>query len=86
MDHEIMQTNEIRGSVEKLENVSVEMTEEKQILKERETRLLPVKNNFPYFISLSLGFGVIYTFCLYKNPAGITYWNLSYFGMVSGVV
>ena len=73
MDHEIMQTNEIRGSVEKLENVSVEMTEEKQILKERETRLLPVKNNFPYFISLSLGFGVIYTFCLYKNPAGITY-------------
>ena len=50
MDHEIMQTNEIRGSVEKLENVSVEMTEEKQILKERETRLLPVKNNFPYKI------------------------------------
>ena len=36
-------------------------------------RLEPVRLNFSYFAGLSLAFGLIYAFCLYKNPGGITY-------------
>lgn len=39
----------------------------------REALLTPVTKSFPYFMGLSLAFGIFYTFCLYKNPAGITY-------------
>lgn len=39
-----------------------------------ENRLLePVRLNFSYFAGLSLVFGLIYAFCLYQNPGGITY-------------
>ncbi len=39
----------------------------------RAERLKPLQTNFAYFSRLSLFFGLAYTFCLYKNPAGITY-------------
>ncbi len=35
--------------------------------------LLPILRDFPFFAGLSLFFGVAYTFCLYKNPGGVTY-------------
>ena len=39
----------------------------------RDERLQPMKQQFPYFAGLSLFFALAYTFCLYKNPGGITY-------------
>ncbi len=39
----------------------------------RDERLRPMNRSFPYFAGLSLFFGLVYTFCLYKNPGGITY-------------
>ena len=36
-------------------------------------RLLPITRNFPFFAGISLLFGLVYTFCLYENPCGITY-------------
>lgn len=32
-----------------------------------------VTERFPVFMGLALGFGILYTFCLYENPFGITY-------------
>lgn len=35
--------------------------------------LAPVSGSFPFFAGLSLAFGLLFTFCLYQNPCGITY-------------
>lgn len=40
---------------------------------QQEALLSPVTESFPFFMGLCLAFGAFYTFCLYKNPAGITY-------------
>lgn len=32
-----------------------------------------IRENYLYFTLLSLGFGLFFTFCLYKNPSGITF-------------
>ena len=32
-----------------------------------------MKNKYPYFAGLSFLYGVIYTVCMYRNPAGITF-------------
>lgn len=32
-----------------------------------------IANHFPAFMGCALAFGIFYTFCLYKNPMGITY-------------
>ncbi len=39
----------------------------------RDERLRPMERNFPYFAGLSLFFALAYTFCLYKNPGGLSY-------------
>lgn len=50
----------------------------------QDTLLLPVTRRFPYFMGLSLAFGAVYTFCLYKNPAGITYPLFTVFACLCG--
>ncbi len=52
------------------ERYDLEQREKKRI---RDERLQPMKRNFPYFAGLSLFFALAYTFCLYRNPGGITY-------------
>ena len=32
-----------------------------------------ITQNFPIFMGVALAFGILYTFCMYKNPSGITY-------------
>lgn len=32
-----------------------------------------MKRAYPYFLGVSLLYGVVYTFCMYRNPAGITF-------------
>lgn len=36
-------------------------------------RLEPVKNAFEFYGVISIVFGIVYTFCRYNNPSGITY-------------
>lgn len=50
----------------------------------RELLLSPVTRRFPYFMGLSLAFGAVYTFCLYENPAGITYPLFTAFACLCG--
>lgn len=52
----------------------------------RDALLFPVTRKFPYFMGLSLAFGAVYTFCLYKNPAGITYPVFVVFACLCGVL
>lgn len=51
-------------------NAAAQLQEQKRL---RDEKLKPVSTHFPYFAGLSLAFGVLYTFCLYRNPGGITY-------------
>lgn len=51
---------------------------------QRDALLSPVTRRFPYFMGLSLAFGAIYTFCLYRNPAGITYPLFTAFACLCG--
>lgn len=40
---------------------------------EKSLRLKPIRDNFPFFAGISLFFGLLYSFCLYRNPCGITF-------------
>ncbi len=40
---------------------------------QRAILLAPILESFPFFAGLSFLFGVLFTFCLYKNPCSITY-------------
>ncbi len=52
------------------ERYDLEQREKKRV---RDERLAPLRRDFPYFAGLSLFFALAYTFCLYRNPGGITY-------------
>lgn len=54
-------------------------------LQEQERLLAPVSDSFPFFAGLSLLFGFIFTFCLYRNPCGITYPLFTAFACFCGV-
>lgn len=40
---------------------------------EKKLRLRPIEENFSFFAKISVLFGMIYPFCLYRNPFGVTY-------------
>lgn len=50
-----------------------------------ELMLRPIFSSFPFFALLSLAFGLMYTFCLYRNPCGITYPLFTAFACFCGV-
>lgn len=43
------------------------------ILPKESTYTKGMKRAYPYFSGISLLYGVVYTFCMYRNPAGITF-------------
>lgn len=43
------------------------------ILPEESAYTKGMKRAYPYFMGVSLLYGVVYTFCMYRNPAGITF-------------
>lgn len=50
------------------------------------TRLVkPMEEDFPFFGGISLLFGTLFAFCLYKNPCGITYPLFTAFACLTGV-
>lgn len=54
-----------------------------------EARILlvkPMAEAFPFFAGLSLLFGILFTFCLYKNPCGVTYPLFAAFACLTGVL
>lgn len=51
----------------------------------RARHVKPLEDSFPFFGGLSLAFGVLSAFCLYKNPCGITYPLLTACSCVIGV-
>ncbi|MCI9147787.1 MAG: DUF4173 domain-containing protein [Hungatella sp.] len=54
---------------------------------ENRTRLLkPMEEAFPFFGGISLLFGVLSAFCLYKNPCGVTYPLFVAFACLTGVM
>lgn len=60
---------------------------EKQARAEARMRLVkPMADNFPFFGGWSLMFGVLFTFCLYKNPCGITYPLFTAFACLTGII
>lgn len=52
---------------------------------DRARHVKPLEDSFPFFAGLSLIFGVLSAFCLYKNPCGITYPLLAACSCVIGV-
>lgn len=70
--------NNTAGGLDNSENPSAKKAASQEVL------LSPVTRYFPYFMGLSLAFGAFYTFCLYKNPAGITYPLFAAFACVCG--
>lgn len=52
-------------------NMEKQETEEK--VPAESVYIRELKNRYPYFAGLSLLYGVIYTVCMYRNPAGITF-------------
>lgn len=47
--------------------------------------LKPMEEDFPFFGGISLLFGVLFAFCLYKNPCGVTYPLFTAFACLTGV-
>ncbi len=54
--------------------------------KERARLVKPMEEAFPFFGGISLLFGIMFAFCLYKNPCGITYPLFTAFACLTGVV
>lgn len=46
----------------------------------------PMLDSFPFFAGLSLSFGILFPFCLYKNPCGVTYPLFAAFACLCGIL
>ena len=51
----------------------------------RQQKLAPIQSSFLFFGGLSLAFGVMFTFCLFENPCGITYPLFTVFACFCGL-
>jgi len=72
--------------LESLRNVPGFSPKQQAKEKARSRRVKPMLDAFPFFAGLSLMFGVLFTFCLYKNPCGITYPLFTAFACLAGIL